>query len=201
MNRKTICLIISAALYIWSPASASAPSLDVLDSWKEYERKIDERIEKAKPWKETLGKAFPGESEEVVKLFFLTTYKHYLPDSGKLAKAGEGKAAKGFYRVWVKAKAGCAKAGLDPVILATSVYELTNSDWAPVSVARGPGLDRVSTPKEYEKWVVALNTLGKKARRARLDTAEVWRAQSRSYQVSDPKDFAKSGLMPPRVRH
>ena len=96
MNCKPIYLTFTAGTLCLEPRQCRGPSPEVLERWGEHERKRDEQIEKAKPWKETLGKAFPGESEDVVKLFLLTTYKHYLPDSGKLAKAGEGKCGEGL---------------------------------------------------------------------------------------------------------
>ena len=57
------------------------------------------------------------------------------------------------------------KAKLNPVELAEAFYRFTNSDWAPVSLAKGPGLDKVATPKDYAAWAKAAIAAGKKARK------------------------------------
>lgn len=180
---------------------ASAPSPEQLKKWAEVARISNLKKERAAPWKLALAKAFRGESPEAVHQVFLATYKHYIPDSGQAEKSGSVRAAMGFFKVWTGAKKDCAKADLDPVKMANALYKFTNSDWAPVGVALGPGLDRVMTPRDYESWAKAVVTQGKKARKAGLDPVAVWDAQANSLMVRDIKDFDKTGLNPPPVRN
>lgn len=194
-------LMLTLVVLMQPTTRASAPSPQQLEQWKNHERQVKEKQERALPWKSALENAFSKESTEVVRFIFLTTYKHHVPDSGMPPKGDEKPAAEAFFKAWKKAKAACAKAGLQPLELAEAIYRFTNSDWAPVSVATGPGLDKVASAKDYEKWATAAIAAGRKARKGGLAPASVWSDQAASYQVQEPKDIAKVGLTPPRPRH
>lgn len=190
----------------------SAPSPEVLaqDSLRITQTEQDQLA--ADPWRESLAAAFAAEADtglrsEAVRLFFLTTYKHHLAMPRATGSDGASQSAhrtqadaKAFYKTWVSLKTGCAKAGLAPLDLTEAVYKFTNSDWAPVSVARGPGLDKVKTARNYRTWVTALVPVGRRAMQAQLDPKEVWGRQAASYTVREPKDLEKAGLQPPKPR-
>lgn len=201
-----------------SAARGSAPSPDDLAQDSLRAERLERNLEQAAPWKEALARAFAAETdstlrEETVRLIFLTTYKHRLSAEDDSAKAkAPGKAAPGgdparlrqdaqaFLRVWTRMKTVAAKAGLPPMAMAEAIYCFTNSDWAPSNGARGPGLDRVATAKDYRAWVDALVPVGRKALKAGLDPAEVWIRQAASYAVRVPKDLENAPLQPPPPR-
>ena len=195
-----IPLAITLAVLMRQPARGSAPSPDDLENWKAYEVQLQANLEKALPWKTAVEKTFSAESEESIRFIFLSTYKHRLPDSGASKAQDLEKGAKALFKTWKSVKKDCVKAKLNPVELAEAIYRFTNSDWAPVSLAKGPGLDKVATPKDYAAWAKAAIAAGKKARKAGLEPASAWQKQAASYQVSEPGDIAKTSLTAPQPR-
>lgn len=189
------------AMSISLTALATAPSPEDLDKWEAYEQARDARLEQAKPWEAALRKALPSEAESTVHFLFLTTYKHQVQDSGQAAPKGQDAKAKAFARAWAGIRKSCSQARLHPHELAEALYRFTNSDWAPMSVTRGPGLDQVATPKALETWAKAAIEAGRKAQKAKLDPASVWRAQAESYDAPKPEDLKRVGLTPPPRRH
>jgi hypothetical protein len=198
--KVSVTIAISLVVLMQQPSRASAPSPDDLDNWKVHEDRLQTNLEKAIPWKTALTKVFAAEPESAVQFIFLTTYKHRLPDSGASEPGDFGKHAKALYKTWKSVTKDCAKAKLDPTELAEAIYRFTNSDWAPVSLTKGPGLDKVATPKDYAAWAKAAIAVGKKARKAGLEPASVWQKQAASYQVSEPGDIAKTSLTPVQPR-
>ena len=196
--------------------SAPSPGDRARDSLRS--ERLERNLDRAAPWKGALALAFLAEPdsvlrEEAVRLIFLATYKHRLAAVGDSAgPAAAGKAAppldsarmrseaEAFHKTWVRMKSASAKAGLPPLAMAEAIYKFTNSDWAPVGGARGPGLDRVETAKDYRAWVAALIPVGRKALAAGLDPAEVWSRQAASYAVREPKDLKSAPLQPPSPR-
>ena len=122
-------------------------------------------------------------------------------DSGQAAPEGQDAKAKAFAKAWTGIRKSCSRAGLNPQELAEALYRFTNSDWAPVSATRGPGLDQVATPKGLVAWARAAIAAGRTARKAKLDPASVWRNQAESYDAPEPEDLEKVGLTPPPRRH
>jgi hypothetical protein len=194
MKSLFIPLAITLAVLMQQPSRASAPSPDEMDNWKVHEDRLQTNLENTIPWKTALIKVFVAEPESAVQFIFLTTYKHRLPDSGASEPEELGKHAKELFKTWKSLKRDCAKAKLDPTELAEAIYRFTNSDWAPVSLTKGPGLDKVATPKDYAAWAKAAIAAGKKAKKAGLEPASVWQKQAASYQVSVPGDIAKTSL-------
>lgn len=211
MNIRTtlpILATLTLVILMQENARGSAPSPEDLAQDSVRLSQMEKNQETAAPWKEALAAAFAAETDttlrsEAVRLFFLTTYKHRLAApkaAGSSASVNAKADAKAFYKAWASLKAECAKAGLAPLDLAEAVYRLTNSDWAPVSVAKGPGLDKVKTAREYRAWVTALVPVGHRALQAQLDPKDVWNRQASSYTVREPKDLEKAGLQPPQPR-
>lgn len=212
MNIRSAIATLTLVVLMHPDARGSAPSPEdlALDSLRITQTEQDQQT--AAPWRESLVAAFAAEADtalrsEAVRLFFLTTYKHRLtrPKAAGSASASLPARhslddAKGFYKAWVSLKTSCAKANLPPLDLTEAVYKFTNSDWAPVSVARGPGLDKVKTARDYRTWVTALIPVGRKALQAQLEPKEVWGRQAASYTVREPKDLEKAGLQPPQPR-
>lgn len=206
--RSTLATL-SLVVLMQPHARGSAPSPEDLaqDSLRVAQTEQDQQS--ASPWREALLTAFTAEADaaarsEAARLFFLTTYKHRLADprtAGASPSTDQARRdAKSFYKTWESLKAGCAKEGIAPLDLAEAVYKFTNSDWAPVSVAKGPGLDRVKTARQYRAWVTALLPVGRKAIQAKLEPREVWNRQAASYTVREPRDLEKAGLQPPQPR-
>lgn len=208
-------------------ARGSAPSPEELAEDSLAFVRLERNLEQAAPWKEALARAFAAEPdtalrEEVVRLIFLTTYKHRIPadtagaaDSpgaagaagipGAAGTAGPDtaklrKEAQTFHRAWIRLKKGSAQAGVPPLAVVEAIYRFTNSDWAPVNGARGPGLDKVVTAKDYRTWADALLPAGRKALAAGLDPAEVWNRQAAAYAVREPEDLKSAPLQPPPPR-
>jgi hypothetical protein len=200
----------------------SAPSPEELAQDSLRAERMERDLERAAPWKEALVRAFMAEPdtalrEEAVRLVFLTTYKHRLPgadtsgadtsgadSSGTAATSRDStrlrKDAQTFHRAWARLKSVSTKAGIPPLAVAEAVYRFTNSDWAPANGARGPGLDRVASAKDYRAWVDALVPVGRKALEAGLDPAVIWGRQAASYTVREPKDLKTAPLQPPQPR-
>lgn len=212
MSSLSAIATLTLVVLMHSDARGSAPSPEdlALDSLRITQTEKDQLA--AAPWRESLAAAFAAESDtalrpEAVRLFFLATYKHRVAARKSAGPAGVPPSvhqfqadAKAFYKAWVSLKAGCAKAGLAPLDLAEAVYRFTNSDWAPVGAARGPGLDKVKTSRDYRAWVTALVPVGRKALQAELEPKEVWSRQAASYTVREPRDLEKAGLQPPQPR-
>jgi phosphoglycolate phosphatase-like HAD superfamily hydrolase len=196
MKHFLIPLAMISVVLMQQPARASAPSPEDLDRWKIHEQQIDELLQKALPWKTEIEKVFSAESKEIVRFIFLTTYKHHVPDSGRGKPSALEPEAKAFLQTWKSASKACVKASVKPVDMADAIYRFTNSDWSSVSVATGPGLDKVAGPKDYQAWVNALIAVAKKAKKKGLDPASVWFNQAGSYQVHEPADLVKVGLNP-----
>jgi hypothetical protein len=180
-------------------ASKPSPGQLAQDSIAQTEREHSKAS--AAPWQDSLTVACSGfadsnERAEAPRLLFLATYKHF--GSGEQVKAA-GKAA-AFAEAWTTLAREGRAAGLDPVSIGEAIYRFTNSDWAPVSATKGPGLDRVKTAKDYLAWGRAVITAGKRALQVHADPSETWQRQAASYKVRKPADLAKVGLHPNPVR-
>lgn len=189
-------LTVTLALLLPAAALAAPPSPRDLERWAAHEKQRDARLERAAPWKAALDTAMPAEADSTREILFLITYKHHVQDSGKPAPAGLAKRARAFAMTWAAIRKDCGKAKVDPHEVAQATYRLTNSDWAPVSAATGPGLDRVATPKDLKTWSDALVRVAKRARKAGMDPAQVWSDQAKSYDISKPADLEKAKLKP-----
>lgn len=204
MNKIPAFLILTLAAIMQLPSRASAPSHEELEAWESREQQMKITQAKALPWKAALEKAFfiaatdtahsgaSSDTEKIVQFIFLTTYKHHIPVSVNGNIKPQAKEAKAFHQAWIKIKAHCEKTELNPLELAEAIYRFTNSDWAPVSGTSGPGLDKVSTPKEYQAWANAAIAAGIKAKQAGQAPSAAWLNQASSYQVRLPKDIAKT---------
>jgi hypothetical protein len=201
MKRLFTLSVLFLVIIMSQPARGSAPSPDDLENWKVHEQQVKASLEKAAPWKAALEKAFTGEASEIIGFVFLTTYKHHVSDTGTAKPGEKDSTAMDFFNTWRAVKKKSFKAKLNPIELAEAIYRFTNSDWAPVSLARGPGLDKVATPETYEIWADAAIASGKKALKAGLVPAATWSNQAASYQVREPGDIERTSLTAPRPRH
>lgn len=187
---------VTLALLLPLAALAGPPSPRDLERWAAHEKQRDARLERAAPWKAALDSALTAEADSTRGILFLITYKHHVQDSGKPVPTGLAKRARAFARTWTAIRKDCGKAKLDPHEMAQAIYRLTNSDWAPVSATRGPGLDKVAAPKDLKTWSDALIRVSYRARKAGMDPASVWSNQASSYDISKPADLEKAKLTP-----
>jgi hypothetical protein len=185
---------------------AGPPSPDLIARFNKHRDSLALVREHAAPWKGALAKAFAVEKdsalrEQAADFIFLTTYKHYVParKPGKTATTTLARKAAAFHAAWKALADSCGKAKLPSLELTEAIYRLTNSDWAPVSVAAGPGLNNVKTAGDYTAWGLALIDLGKRAQAAGLDPIRVWRAQAAGYKIRESKDLASAELQPAPV--
>jgi hypothetical protein len=194
MKPSTAFAGILLGVLLQQPARGSAPSPEELDAWQAHEQSVKEAMAKAEPWKAAIAAEFAGEPEKAWNAVFLATYKHRLSDTGEAGAKARNSGAKAMLKAWKTVKAQCAKAKLDPVELAEAIYRFTNSDWAPVGGAKGPGLDKLATAKDYLAWAEAAIAAGKRARKSKIPPAEAWSNAAESYQVREPGDLAKADL-------
>lgn len=207
---------LTLAVLMTQPAWASRPSPRQLAQDQTREARMEKSRAEAAPWRDSLAAAFAGlptspalpdsaATAEAVRLVFLTTYKHHGPagtakPAGKSAAADSAASAASLAAAWTTLASECRAAKLAPLEMAEAIYRFTNSDWAPVSVATGPGLDKVKTATDYLLWGRAVIATGKKALASNAVPAEVWSRQAASYKVRKPADLAKVGINPPPVR-
>ena len=170
------------------------PSEEDLARWDEHVFQREKNIEQAMPWKDALGKALASEAVEIIQFIFLTTYKHHISDAEKGHAISLESEAMDFLKRWKKVKEACKKAELDTSELTEAIYRFTNSDWAQVSAARGPGLDNVATAKEYQAWAMAVIAAGIKAIKAGRVPSSEWHNQARSYLIHEHRDLDKVTL-------
>lgn len=201
---KIAFVLAGLAMGVFMPQTARSgpPDPNLMKRFQARQDSLDRIREAAGPWKIALEKAFAAEADtglgkEAAGFIFLSTYKHYQPPADADRDA---KAAREFHETWRQLAGECAKAKLPPLEMTEAIYKLTNSDWAPVSFATGPGLDKLIGPADLRAWGQALIAFGKRARAAKKDPAGAWGLQAKSYRVHSPADLAKADLNPPPVK-
>ncbi|MBW8890226.1 MAG: hypothetical protein JF616_20930 [Fibrobacteres bacterium] len=192
---------LALGVFISQEARSSPPEPKLMKRFQARQDSLARAREAAGPWKAALEKAFATGADtisgkETANLIFLSTYKHYSPP-GKADRDLES--AQRFLAAWKTLAVECTKANQPPLGLSRAIYELTNSDWAPVSFATGPGLDKLAAPADLRVWGLALIAFGKRAQAAKMDPAVAWRIQAKSYRVREPGDLAEAELNPPPV--
>lgn len=201
MRIMSVTAGLAMGVFMSQEARSAPPNPELMKRFEARQDSLARVREAAGPWKAALEKAFAtgadtGAGKEAANWIFLSTYKHYAP-TGKPDR--DLKNARRFRDTWKKLAVECAKAKQPPVGLAKAIYEFTNSDWAPVSFASGPGLDKLISPADLRAWGLALIAFGKRAQAAKMDPAVAWHIQTESYRVREPGDLAKAELNPPPV--
>jgi hypothetical protein len=177
IHRIFVCLIVAVVLGVWLPAArGDKPSAEILKRWARHRAKIRQRMAAAKPWEKALEAALARQGfkdrKALARWTLLATYKHYRPALHRGAALRRW--ARDLARAWKQLQPRCRRLKLRNVDLAEAIYQLTNSDWEPVSCARGPGLNKVRTGAQYLAWGRALIRVATRARQARLNPVGVW---------------------------
>ncbi|MBW8890225.1 MAG: hypothetical protein JF616_20925 [Fibrobacteres bacterium] len=202
MRAAFVIAALTLGVFMSQEARSAPPDPKLIKQFRALQDSLARVREAAGPWKRALERAFAKESDtalgrKAADLIFLSTYKHYpLPEKADR----DLKAARRFYAAWKKLSGECVKAKLSPLELTQAIYQLTNSDWAPVSVTLGPGLDKLSEPADLREWGLALIAFGKRAKAEGMDPAASWDLQAESYLVREPGDLAKANLQPAPVK-
>ncbi|MCP4161595.1 MAG: hypothetical protein GY760_16095 [Deltaproteobacteria bacterium] len=191
MNIVIKILIISMLIPI--SMKAAAPTKRMLEANNKRRIEIARNVKASHGWEKSLKNHINCNSS-VIKYTHLSTYKHF-PPSKSLEELNI--TAKEFAIAISILKNLCEKNKLSLQKLTYTIYLLTNSDFEPVTCARGGGLDKLKTAKEFKIWGIALINLALLANKKGVDPYIIWNKHVMSTQVHTVEDIEKFGLNPP----